>query len=118
MGLFVLAYEVLYSADISQSLKYFSVSQNLSEDIQKSGSILTSWEPLAIHPWVRANRVLKGLGWSFKNRTTDFFYFVPLKMNNTTRHNREILSNQDSIRRLSLQNYLSVCPLLHRGSKL
>ena len=42
---------------------------NLVAGYQKSGSILTAWEPLAIHPRERANRALIGLGCSFKNRT-------------------------------------------------
>ena len=100
-------------------LKDFSVSQVLSEDIGKSGSILTAWEPLAIHPRVRANRTLIGLGCIFKNRTTEiFFYFVNLKTNNSTRHNREILSNQYSISRLFFCRIVSQCVTSYiRGSK-
>ena len=53
-----------------------------------------------------------GLGCSFKNLTTDFFlYLCELETNNSTRHNREILSNQDSISRLYFaESSLSVSP--------
>ena len=65
-GFVCLAYEVLFSADIGQSLKILLYYTYLSVDIKKSGSILTAWEPLAIHPRVRADRALIRLGCSFK----------------------------------------------------
>ena len=47
-------------------------------------SILTAWEPLAIHPLVRANRELKGLGCNFKkNKTTEIILFFKLETNNS-----------------------------------
>ena len=66
MVLFVLVYEVLLSADIGQSLKNTSLFHILECGYLDSGSILTAWEPLAIHPGVMANRALMGLGCSFK----------------------------------------------------
>ena len=76
-----------------------------------------AWEPLAIHQQVRTNRALIGLDCSFKNWTTDFFLFCELKTNNSTRHNREILSNKDSICRLLFFRMVSECvPSYVRGS--
>ena len=60
-----------------------------------------------------ANRALKGLhvGCNFKNWTTDFFYLVKLKTNDSSRHNREILSNKYYISRLFFAELaLSVSP--------
>ena len=62
-----------------------------------------AWEPLAIHPRMRANRVLIGLGWSFKKDNYELFYFRTMKTNNSTRQCREILSNQYSIK-LAIQS--------------
>ena len=66
MGLFVLAYEVLFSADIGQSLKillYFTHFECgcLEEQIHPNHMGAVSH-----NPQVRANRALIGLGCSFK----------------------------------------------------
>ena len=61
-----LAQEVLFSADIGQSLKILLYYIFLSVDIKNSRSILTAWEPLTIHPRVRAIHALKGLGCNLK----------------------------------------------------
>ena len=58
--------EVFLSADTGWSLQIFFPDYNFSDRISKDGSILATWEPLAIHSLVRANRVLMGLGRSFK----------------------------------------------------
>ena len=76
MGLFVLASEVLFSADIGQSLKGFFRFTNFEGGYPISGSILTAWDPLAIHPRVRANGALIGLGCRFKNWTTKTFFIL------------------------------------------
>ena len=67
---------------------------------------------------MRADRGLIGLGCSFRNPTTDFFYFVNLKTNNSTRHNREILSNQYSIRRLFFAELSLSVSLLRWGMQV
>ena len=90
----------------------------LSVDIQKSGPILTTWKPLAVHPRVKASHALIGLGCSFKNRTTEFFLFCELETNSSTRHNREILSNQDSISRFFCRIVSECVPSYARGSML
>ena len=82
---------------------YYNSSGRISED----GSILTAWEPLAIHPWVRANRILMGLGRVLR-RSLRTFYFMVMKTNNSTTRRREILSNQYSISGL-LFTELSLC---------
>ena len=73
----------MFSADIGQSLKILLYYIILSVNILKSRSILTAWEPLAIHPGVRANRALIGLGCNLKKKkktTTEIiFIFVDLK---------------------------------------
>ena len=48
-----------------------------------SGTILTAWEPLAIHPQVRANRAFIGLGCSLNNGTTEIVLFRELETNNS-----------------------------------
>ena len=75
-GFVSLAWEVLFSADIGQSLKILLYYIFLSVDIKKSQSILTAWKPLAIHPRVRANRALIRLGCNFKNMTTEIILFL------------------------------------------
>ena len=68
------------SADIGQSLKILLYYLFVSVDIKKSQSILTAWEPLAIHPRVRANRVLIGLGCNLESKTTEIISnFVSFK---------------------------------------
>ena len=42
-----------------------------------------AWEPLAIHPRVRANRALIGLGCSFKNGTAEIVLLCELETNNS-----------------------------------
>ena len=72
----------MFSADIGQSLKILLYYIILSVNILKSRSILTAWEPLAIHPGVRANRALIGLGCYLKKKKTTteiIFIFVDLK---------------------------------------
>ena len=84
MGLFVLAYEVLFSADIGQSLKILLYYTYLSVDILRSRSTLTAWLRLAIHPGVRANRALIGLGCCFKKiGPLKLFLFCKLETNNS-----------------------------------
>ena len=65
-GFVRLAKEVLFSADIGQSLKILLYYMILRVDIEKSRSILTAWKPLAIHPWVSANHALIGLDCNLK----------------------------------------------------
>ena len=48
-----------------------------------SGTILIAWEPLAIHPQVRANRAFIGLGCSLNNGTTEIVLFRELETNNS-----------------------------------
>ena len=118
MGLFITASEVLFSADIGLSLKIHFCFTNYEGGYPKSGSLLTAWEMLAIHPRVRDNRVLIGLGCSFKKSDhSKLFYFVNMKMNNSTRYNREILSNQYSISRLFFTELSPSVPSYVRGSK-
>ena len=50
------------SADTGWSLQILFPDYNFSGWISKDGSILTAWEPLAIHPQVRANGTLIGVG--------------------------------------------------------
>ena len=75
MGLLVLAYEVLFSADIGQSLKtllcftYFECGY-LEEQIHPNCTRAVSHTPR-----VRANHTLIGLGCSFKNGTTEIVLF-------------------------------------------
>ena len=76
VGLFVTALEVLFSADKRQSLKKLFHPTNFEGGYPKSRSILTAWEPLAIHPRVRANHGLIGLGCGFKNWTTKNFFIL------------------------------------------
>ena len=68
--------------------RYYNFSGRISED----GSILTTWEPLAIHPLVRAYHALRGLGRVLK-RSLRTFYFMVMKTKSSTTHGREILSN-------------------------
>ena len=82
---------------------YYNFSGRISED----GSFLTAWEPLAIHPRVRVNRNLMGLGRVLR-RSLRTFYFMVMKTNNSTTRLREILSNQYSISRLFFTE-LSLC---------
>ena len=48
--------------------KYFFPYYNFSDRISKDRSILAAWELLAIHPQMRANRTLIGLGRSLKKK--------------------------------------------------
>ena len=50
------------SADTGWSLQIPFLDYNFSSRVFEDGSILTTWESLAIHPWVRANRTLMELG--------------------------------------------------------
>ena len=84
MGLFVLAYEVLFSADIGQSLKillyYFTYFECgcLEKQIHPNPKGAVSHTPR-----VRTNHALIGLGCSFKNRTTEIVLFCELETNNS-----------------------------------
>ena len=83
MGWFDLAYEVLFSADIGQSLKillcftYFECGC-LEERIHPNGMRAVSHTPEG-----RANHTLIGLGCSFKNGTTEIVLFCELETNNS-----------------------------------
>ena len=58
-----------------------------------------------------ANRALIGLGCSLKIEPLKLLLFCELETNNSIRHNREILRNQDSIGRLFFAELsLSVSP--------
>ena len=50
------------SADTGWSLQILVPYYNFSGRISEDGSILTAFEPLAIHPRVRVNCALMGLG--------------------------------------------------------
>ena len=83
MGLFVLAYEVLFNADIGQSLKillWFTDFECgcLEEQIQPNRMGAVSHTPR-----VMANCTLIGLDCSFKNRTTEIVLFCQLETNNS-----------------------------------
>ena len=87
--------------------KYLFGYYNFSGRISEDGSILTAWEPLAIHPRVRANRILMGLGRVLRRSLRTFFFMV-MKTNNSTTRRREFLSNQYSISRIFFTE-LSLC---------
>ena len=62
-----------------------------------------------MHPRVRANLALMGLGRFFKKkRSLRIFYFLFMKTKNSTTHGREILLNQYSISGLFFTE-LSLC---------
>ena len=90
MGLYVLAYVGLFSADIGQSQKILLRFIYFECGYLEERSILTAWEPLAIHLQVRANRVLIGLGCSSKIRTTEIVLFCELETNNSIFYTTEI----------------------------
>ena len=93
--------------------RYYNFCGRISED----GSILTTWKPLAIHPRVRANCTLRGLGRVLK-RSLRTFYFMLMKTKNSTTHGRKILSNQYSISRLFFKRIVSMCvPSDTRGGR-
>ena len=50
------------SADTGWSLQILFLDYKLSCRIAEDESTLTAWEPLAIHPQVKANGTLMGLG--------------------------------------------------------
>ena len=83
MGLYVLANEVLFSADIGQSLKlllhftYFECGY-LEEWIHPNRMGAVSHTPTG-----KANCVLIVLGCSFKNRPTEIVLFCELETNNS-----------------------------------
>ena len=61
-----------------------------------------------MHPQVRVNLALMGLGRFKKKRSLRIFYFLFMKTNNSTTHGREILLNQYSISGL-FYTELSLC---------
>ena len=111
MSLFVLAYEVYISADIGQSLKILLRFTYFECGYLKEQILPYHMGAVTQHPWVRANRSLIGLGCSFKIGQLKLFYFVNLKRTTPLQHNREILSNQDSLRRFDA-DALAVCRAL------